>query len=855
MKKENFDLKKYTGLSSQEAEARVRQEGWNELSHTKKSSLFPLLREVVSEPMFLLLVACGIVYFLLGSTGEAVMLLSFVLVIIGITLHQKQKTERTLGALREMTSPRALVFRDGKEKRIAGREVVRGDILFVKEGDRVPADAKVLESVTLFVDESFLTGESAPVRKKVWDGIKGIERPGGDDLSFVYAGTLVVQGWAVAVVYATGVHTELGKIGKALSRVEPESTPLQKEIVRIVKTLALIGLFLCIGMIVLYGLLRGSWLNGILAGITLAMAIMPEEFPVVLTIFFALGAWRISKNHVLTRRLSAIEALGSTTVLCVDKTGTLTKNRMRVAEIYTKGRFLTIEEGRKELPEYVHEIVEYSILASQKDPFDPVEAAFHQLGSSTLSHTEHLHTSWTLVREYPLSPELFALSHVWRAPDENEYIVAAKGAPEAIANLCHIPLEQWRQYEENVDAMAARGLRILGIAKAQFHKEQLPRQQHDFTFTFLGFLGLFDPVRPSAVQAVKECREAGIRVLMITGDLPATAVAVAEEIGIESCNGVITGTELALMKEDELSEKVLSVSLFARVLPEQKLQIVNALKSSGAIVAMTGDGVNDAPALKSAHIGVAMGERGTDVAREAADLVLLNDDFSSIVWAVRLGRRIFDNIKKAMGYLLAVHIPIVGMSFFPILFGWPIVLMPMHIAFLELVIDPACSIVFEEEREEPGSMKRPPRDPGEPLFGRKTIALSLFQGIVVLGAVLFLFRASAGRGLGEDETRTIAFVTLLIANLGLILTNRSWNRTIAATFKEKNQALWWVLGGSLFFLGCVLYIPFLRKLFHFSLLTPFDLILSFVAGIIGVVWFECAKIFITYRNRFALRRV
>ena len=840
-----FDIKNISGLSEAEAARRLKQEGFNELpAARRRRSVFAIAFGVAREPMFLLLIACGAVYLALGDLGEALLLLSFVFVIIGITIYQERRTERTLEALRDLSSPRALVIRDGERKRIVGREVVRGDILVLSEGDRVPADAVVLSCTNLMVDESLLTGESVPVRKAPCIGaIPPTGRPGGDDLPFVFSSTLVVKGHGIAQSQAIGAHTEIGKIGKSLQTVEPEQGLLQKETKRLVLILATIGLSVSAIIVVVYGLTRGDWLHGLLAGITLGMAVLPEEFPVVLTIFLALGAWRISKARVLTRHAPTVETMGSTTVLCVDKTGTLTLNRMSVARIYAQGQFYDLRvKAPEQLPENLHEIVEFSILASQRDPSDPMEKAFKELGEHYLKHTEHLHQDWTLMSEYPLSQELLALSHVWRSPAGEDYVIAAKGAPEAIADLCHFNEEQKRSLSENISVMADDGLRVLGIARARFKQTALPSSQHEFEFEFLGLVGLSDPVRPDVPEAIEECYTAGIRVVMITGDYPRTAQSIARQIGLKPMDEVITGAELDEMEDAELGKRIQTTNIFARVMPEHKLRIVNALKANGEIVAMTGDGVNDAPALKSAHIGVAMGGRGTDVAREASSLVLLDDDFSSIVKANRLGRRIFDNLRKAMSYIFAIHVPIVGMSLIPVLLKWPLALFPVHIVFLELIIDPACSLVFEAEPEEPNVMKRPPRNPKEPVFSRRTLVISLLQGASVLLIVLAVFIIARNRGLDEQQARALAFTTLIVANLALILSNRSWSRTILDTLRSANAALWWVLGGAVFFMGLVLYVPFLRNLFSFGMLHATDLGICLIAGGFSILWFEVFKL-------------
>jgi Ca2+-transporting ATPase len=736
-----------------------------------------------------------------------------------------------------------LVIRGGRQRRIAGVEVVREDLLVLAEGDRVPADGVILECANFMVDESMLTGESVPVQKLPCEGIGQAEPLAAGGQGRVYAGTLVVKGHAIARVTGTGAATELGKIGKSLEKIEPESTLLQRETRSVVANVAFFGLALCILVIIIYGGTRNDWLTGLLVGITLAMALLPEEFPVVLTIFLTLGAWRMSKSQVLTRNTAAIETLGAATVLCVDKTGTLTMNRMSVRKLVADGTHYDLQRPPAEkLPENFHELVEFSILASQKDPFDPVETAIADLGATTLSDTEHIHHDWLLAREYPLSPELMALSYVWRSPDGADYIIAAKGAPEAIADLCHLDAGAKDRLSRQVEELASEGLRILGAAKASFSPANLPGDQHDFTFRFLGLLALEDPVRPTVARSVQECYKAGIRVIMITGDYPGTAQNVARQIGLNPSDRFMTGSEMDEMDDLQLRERIRDINIFARVVPQQKLRIVNALKANGEVVAMTGDGVNDAPALKAASIGVAMGGRGTDVAREAASLVLLDDDFSSIEKAVRMGRRIYDNLKKAISYIIAIHVPIAGMSLIPVIFQLPLVFAPVHIAFLEIIIDPASSLIFEAEPEERGLMERPPRKKEERIFNKRTLGISVLQGLSVLLLVGLVFGISHARGMDDAAVRAMTFTTLVVANLALILTNRSWEHTIRETLRRANSALWWILGGTIFVMGLALYLPAAREFFQFGFLAAMDLGMAVVAGAFTVLWFEILKI-------------
>jgi P-type Ca2+ transporter type 2C len=839
---DSLDIDNISGLSEELAAHKLEKNGYNELPSSEKRSVVNIILGVFKEPMFVLLIACGSIYLVLGDLQEALMLLGFVFVIMGITFYQERKTENTLDALRDLSSPRALVIRNGMQKRIAGREVVNDDIIMLKEGDRVPADGVMLSCSNLLIDESLLTGESVPVRKIPCGGVMDMHQPGGDGLPSIFSGTLVVQGQGLAQVRSTGLETAMGKIGKRLQSLKTEDTSLQKETRSLVLKFAMMGAFLCAVIVIIYGITRLDWLNGFLAGLTLAMAILPEEFPVVLTIFLALGAWRISKKNVLTRHSHAIQALGSTTVLCVDKTGTLTINQMSVGKIFAGNDFYDIEPQKTDhLPEKFHELVEFSILASQRDPFDPMEKSLKEFGDRTLSQTEHLHDDWLLVHEYPLSQELLAMSQVWQSPDGENYIIAAKGAPEAVADLCHLNHTDQEDLSRNISLMAIEGLRIIGVAKASFKKTDLPIKQHDFNFEFLGLVGFLDPVREQVPQAVKECYQAGVRVVMITGDYPGTAKDIAKKIGLKNTEKIITGPEMDKMDDDALKDHVQDVNIFARMVPEMKLRLVEALKSSGETVAMTGDGVNDAPALKSAQIGISMGSRGTDVAREASSLVLLDDDFSSIVSAVKMGRRIFDNLKKAIAFIFAVHLPIIGMSLLPVLFKLPLVLFPVQIVFLELIIDPACTFVFEAEPAEKDVMKRPPRSSYEPLFDRRTIGMSILQGLIVLVIVLSVYLLALYQGQGEMFARTISFTTLIFADLALILINRSWSRTILSTLQSPNKALWYVIGGALLFLALILYFPPLQDLFRFSPLHLDDILLALIAAFISILWFEGLK--------------
>ncbi len=829
------------GLSSAEAARQLAADGRNALPGGKGRSLFTIVRETLREPMLLLLLAAGVLYLAFGDLQEGLVLFGFVAATLGLTLYQEGKTEKVIEALRDLTSPRALVVRDGQQQRIAGRYVVQGDIVILGEGDRIPADGLLLSASVMQVDESLLTGEAVAVDKIAAAGEVAPARPGGDNQPHVYSGSLVVRGKGMARVTATGPRSEIGRIGLALESLQAERSPLQRQTAQLVRTLALMAAVLSLVLVLAHGLLHGDWLQAVLAGIALAMAMLPEEYPVVMTVFPALGARRLSREKVLTRRINAIETLGATSVLCVDKTGTLTENRMTVARLHSGRTGIGVDYAAQPsaLPEEVHTLVEYAILASAADPFDPMEQAFHRLGQHFLAGTEHLHRDWELVREYPLTPQLRAMSHVWRASAGENHVVAAKGAPEAIIDLCHLDEDRRRAIAADINAMAEDGLRVLAVAQSTFAGEDWPPSEHYFDFEFVGLLGLYDPLRPEIPAAVRESREAGIRVLMITGDYPATASAIARQAGLEE-GEVLSGDDLAALSDAELQARIGRVSVCARISPEQKLRIVQALKVNGDVVAMTGDGVNDAPALNAAHVGIAMGGRGTDVAREASSLVLLDDNFASIVRAMRLGRRIFDNLRKSMSYILAVHVPIAGMALLPALFGMPAMLFPMHIAFLELIIDPACSVAFENEPAEDDVMRRPPRDPEEPLFGGRTLLLALLQGTGVLLVVLAAFML-AQQQLPEDEARAFAFVTLVTGNLALIFSNRTRAHSWVAAWRTPNPVRWVITGVTGAILLLSLYLPALSALLRFGPLSLQEFGLALVLGLASVVWFELLR--------------
>lgn len=750
-----MDMNTASGLSSSEVAAARKKFGYNELPDREKRSVLKIVVGLLTEPMLFVLVAIVIVYFFLGDRTEAFVLMVSVGVIIGINLFQDLKTEKALEALRNLASPTSQVIRDGEHVTLPSRELVPGDIVMISEGTRVPADGRLIEAQNVVTDESLLTGESLPVEKSAEKGCP-------EKQCIVYSSSMVVKGHGVAEVTAIGLATEVGKIGDSLNRIESEDTLLNKEVDRVVRIIAVIALSSAALITIIFWLSRGDLLNGFLAGLTYSIAVLPEEFPVVLTVFMALGAWRMAKNKVLTRKSSAIETLGSASVLCTDKTGTLTENRMQIQQVTdVNGQPLQADN-----PLY-HHVVSFGVLASQIKPFDPMEDAFLVTAKRLLGSVSGIYNGYRILREYPLDEASLSVVHVWGGRDGVPVTIAAKGAPEALFKLCRLSEEAAKELEKVVKQFAREGLRVLAVAKGQ-STSSIAETREEYTYDFLGLVALADPVRKEAAAAVELCRDAGVRVIMITGDYAETARRIGGEVGLDN-EKVVTGEEFSQMSKREQEEAIRQVSIFSRVAPAHKLTIVDTLKRLGEVVAMTGDGVNDAPALKAAHIGIAMGNRGTDVAREASTIVLLDDNFASIVKGVRLGRRIFANLQKAMAYVLTVHMPIITLSLMPVVFGWPLVLLPIHIVFLEFIIDPSCTLVFESEKEDPTAMKRPPRSLGAPLFSRRMLLRSLLQGGVMSVIILATHFTTMQLGWPTDKSRALTFLLMVLTNLSMII--------------------------------------------------------------------------------------
>lgn len=793
----------FVGLTNEEVVKRRKQFGFNELPDREKKSLISIIIGIIKEPMIFLLIAIVIVYFLLGDQVEAFILMVSVSVIIGINLFQNARTEKALDALRGLASPSCDVIRGGSHITIPSRELVPGDLVLIQEGSRIPADARLRMSASLAADESLLTGESSSVDKITGDNI--------------FSGTVVTKGHGVAEVTSTGTETEVGKIGDSLKTISSEETLLDKEVDKVVKIMATIAISGALLITLVFWLWRGDLLQGFLAGLTMSIAVLPEEFPVVLTVFMALGAWRLARHNVLARKSQAIETLGSASVLCTDKTGTLTENRMTVVQA-TNAAGENLSPGDK----HFYTVIEHGVLASQMRPFDPMEEAFLDAAKKLPGGLEEVYDQEDIVKEYPFGDGSLSVVNVWGSGQTNQPTrIALKGASETVFDLCGLSEADQKKLDNKVAEFAREGLRVLAVAEGEARKD-LPKDRSGLNYNFLGLVALADPIRPEAAPAVKLCHEAGIRVIMITGDYPETARRIAAEIGLAT-DKVLTGEEFADLSPAKQKLALEKTSVFSRVAPIHKLTIVKTLKEAGEVVAMTGDGVNDAPALKSAHIGIAMGKRGTDVAREASAIVLLDDNFASIVSGIRLGRRIFANLQKAMAYILTVHMPIIVMSIVPVVAGWPLVLLPIHIVFLEFIIDPSSTLIFEAEPEEPDAMKQPPRRLNSPLFNRRVVILSIIEGLMMSAAVLVVHLLTMQLDWSDEKSRAMTFLLITLMNIAIIFVI-SGRRALADAWRKKGKSpLLIVIGIAAVSIAIIYSIPAVTNLFKLEALSIFEI--------------------------------
>lgn len=805
-----------------QAQALLITSGENLIPSERSRSLPRQIWTIASEPMIVLLIAAGIINFLLAEVLDAFMLFFTILIVLTISIYQSHRAERALNALKELSSPQVKVIRDGIEQRIASRFLVVGDLLLLNEGDRICGDAEIVECSSLSIDESTVTGESVPVDKHLGDS--------------VLSGTLVTRGHAKAIVRGTGINSQLGKIGKSIQEISVEKSQLQRDVDQLVRVIGALGLITVIAVVLIYGYTRENWLEGGLAGIAAAMALIPEEFPVILTLFMAIGAWRMSKVKVIARKPSAIEALGSISVLCVDKTGTITENHMTVKELYVDNK--TVVFGAKPVSTKAWELLNTAVLACPQRMFDPMDIAFQDAVGTANDEPK----GRSLI-EFPVQDSRLAFIHAWE--QGSELLYAAKGAPETITKLCKLDAATSQTLMLEVHKAANRGLRVLAIARCRMQNLGVHISNLDeLTFEFLGLAMLQDPIRDGVRQSVVECKEAGIKTIMITGDHPKTATAIAREINLDSPEEFLTGDELDQMSDLQLAKQIEEITVFARVRPEHKLRIIRAFQSNSEVVAMTGDGVNDAPALRAADIGIAMGFRGTDVAREAAALVITDDNYTSIIRGIRRGRATYSNLQKAMSYVVAIHIPIFGLALLPIFStSWPLILLPSLVAFHEVIIDPACTIVFEEEAPDPQIMRAKPRGANRKIFTSNELVISIAQGVIVFLAILALFLQLELAGRDEKEIRSIVFGCLMLSNVGLIFTNRSRTLTIVQTLRQRqNPAVKWIVILASIIVTSILEISLLRDIFNLGEIGLSDWFLMVTTSLAGLLWYELYKL-------------
>jgi Ca2+-transporting ATPase len=816
----------HEGISETQAQLILAREGENLIPSEAPKTLAKQIIVVLSEPMLILLIAAGVINFLLAEVLDALMLMVTVFIVLGISIYQSRRSEKALQALKELSAPTVKVIRDGAEKRISSKALVVGDLMLLSEGDRVCADALIISSKSLAVDESTVTGESVPVDKNEGDSL--------------LSGTLISRGHGTAEVSATGVKSQLGAIGKSLQEITTSRSRLQRDVDQLVRVIGVLGIITVISVVTIYGSTRNNWLEGGLAGIAAAMALIPEEFPVILTLFMAIGAWRISKEKVITRQPSSIESLGSISVLCVDKTGTITENHMTVKEISSINNrsILTTNMDPSSLSADLIELMKIAALACPIRGYDPMDIAFLEL-----SQRLKISNSADSLMEFPVERFRLAYIHIWKQEDRITY--AAKGAPETIIKLCQLDGSEAKEITAAVHEAAGKGFRVIAVAKhVASTTSEISTNFESLKFEYLGLAFLQDPIRAGVKESVAECRSAGIKTIMITGDHPNTAAAIAHEIGLDGLHLIVTGDQLDGLDDRELATQIAEVSVFARVKPEHKLRIVRALQASGKVVGMTGDGVNDAPALRAADIGIAMGGRGTDVAREASALIITDDNYNSIVRGIKRGRATYANLQKAMSYVIAIHIPIFGLALLPIFStSWPLILLPGLVAFHEVIIDPACSVVFEEESPDPKIMEEQPRKPDSKLFSKREIWLAATQGISTFLALLSLFLYLNASGRTEPEIRSMIFGALMISNIFLILTNRSRTLTILQTFKNRNnRAVPWIVLLALGVLLFLILIPPLRTLFDLGAIGFTDWLTMLMVSIAGLLWYEVLKI-------------
>jgi Ca2+-transporting ATPase len=825
MANNNYNIE---GLSDQQVIEAREKFGHNTLAFKKENGFIDALKSLAKEPMVVLLLAASIIYFVSGKTGDGIFLSCAIVLVAAISLYQDTRSRNALEKLKNFSEPSSKVIRNGELIEIKSDELVVGDFLMVEEGNSIAADGTIVRSNDFSVNESVLTGESFSVFK---DATK--EDPN------IYRGTSVAGGLAIATVTATGNETKLGKIGKSLESIEEEKTPLEKQIFNFVKKMVIIGAIVFLIVWLINYLHSKDLLDSLLKALTLAMSILPEEIPVALATFMALGAWRLMQMGIIVKQTKTVETLGSATVICTDKTGTLTENKMSLAKIFALSDS-KISETNQQLSQTEKALIRTAMWASEPIPFDPMEIALHECYGTQTETDER--TQYKMIHEYPLSGKPPMMTHLFEN-ESGQRIIAAKGAPEAIMNVSNLDPAQIVAIQKAIETFTKEGYRVLCVAETTHSGNDFPSTQQEFKFEFKGVLAFYDPPKKNIGEVLKYFYKAGISVKIVTGDNAATTASIAEQVGFKGFDKTITGDELMLLSDTELDKRVSEIQIFTRMFPEAKLRIINALKRNNEIVAMTGDGVNDGPALKAAHIGIAMGKKGTEIAKQAASLILVEDDLSKMVDAIAMGRRIYTNLKKAIQYIISIHIPIVLTVFMPLALGWiyPNIFSPVHIIFLELIMGPTCSIIYENEPMEKNTMSQMPRSLSNTFFNWKELTTSIIQGLMITVGTLAAYQIAVYQKLDEATTRTIVFTVLIAANMILTLVNRSFYYSLFTTLKYKNNLVLIIILITIAITGLLIFVPILTHFFGFAQLTLIQIITAIGIGTCTVIWYEIVK--------------
>ena len=822
----NFNI---PGLTSNQVLAAREKFGPNKFNYKKENTFCDTVKKIVQEPMTILLLVAASIYFVSGKTGDGIFMTVAILFQTFISLFQSSRSKKSLDKLKDFSQPKCKVIRNGSVEEIKSEDVVVGDSLLVEEGTLIAADGIIVHSNDFSVNESILTGESMAAFKDK-----------GSDDKLIYSGTAVSSGLAVATVTAIGNETKLGKVGLSLENIAEESTALEIQLKNFVKKMAITGAIVFVIVWIINYLQNPNFLSSLLQSLTLAMSILPEEIPVAFTTFMALGAWRLMRMGIVVKQMKTVETLGSATVICIDKTGTITENKMSLARLFliSNGKITTPEEN---LSDEEKRLIELAMWASEPNPFDPMEKALHQAYSTAILNDER--PNFSLVHEYPLGGKPPMMTHVFENKSGTK-IISAKGAPEALIKVSHLSEMEHQKINDAIDLMAAEGYRVLGVGTSTFNQKEYPENQEDLSFEFVGLVAFYDPPKKNIQQVLKEFYSAGIAVKIITGDNALTTRAIAKQIGFEGFENAISGDDLMKLNDTELKSAVMENAIFTRMFPEAKLKIINALKENKQLVAMTGDGVNDGPALKAAHIGIAMGKRGTEIAKQAASLILLEDDLSKMVDAIAMGRKIYTNLKKAIQYIISIHIPIILTVFIPLALGWiyPNIFSPIHIIFLELIMGPTCSIIYENEPMEKNTMIQKPKAWTSSFFTWKELSTSIVQGLVITVGTLFVYQYAIFSGYNEAITRTMCFSVLVTANIFLTLVNRSFYYSIFTTMKYKNKLLPGIIILTMALVALILFVKPVTAFFDFETLNLSQLLVSFASGVIAVLWFEIAKL-------------